>query len=51
VVAKAGIRPYEDYVTNIDVEQLGRPAKEWIYPLALMALGLAVMTQLLRRRG
>ena len=51
VAAKAGIRPYEDYVTDIDVEQLGRPAKEWIYPLALMVLGLAVLTQLLRRRA
>jgi len=38
-------------VTNIDVEQLGRPAKEWIYPIALLALGLAILSQLLRRRA
>lgn len=51
VAAKAGIRPYEDYVTSIDVEQLGRPAKEWVYPLALLALGLVVITQLVRRKA
>ncbi|MBK18477.1 MAG: C4-dicarboxylate ABC transporter [Rhodospirillaceae bacterium] len=51
VAEKAGIRPYEDFVTSIDVEQLGRPAKEWIYPLALVALGLVVLTQLVRRRA
>ncbi|MEE2654138.1 MAG: TRAP transporter fused permease subunit [Pseudomonadota bacterium] len=50
VAEKAGIRPYEDYVTDIDVEQRGRPAKEWIYLLALMVLGLAVSSQLGRRR-
>ena len=49
--AKAGIRPYEDFVTNIDIQQLGRPAKEWVYPLAFLALGLAALTQLLRRRA
>lgn len=51
VAAKAGIRPYEDYVTDIDVEQRGRPAKEWIYLLALLVLGLVVSTQLARRRS
>jgi len=51
IAAKAGIRPYEDYVTDIDVEQLGRPAKEWIYLLALLVLGLVVSTQLARRRS
>ena len=50
VAEKAGIRPYEDYVTDIDVEQRGRPAKEWIYLLALIVLGLAVSSQLGRRR-
>ena len=48
--AKAGIRPYEDFVTNIDIQQLGRPAKEWVYPLAFLALGLAMLSQLIRRR-
>ena len=51
VAAKAGIRPYEDYVTDIDVEQRGRPAKEWIYLLALLVLGLVVSNQLARRRS
>ena len=48
---KRGIRPFEDFVTAIDVEQPGRPAKEWIYPLALVALGLALVSQLVRRRS
>ena len=51
VAAKAGIRPYEDYVTDIDVEQRGRPAKEWIYLLALLVLGLVVSSHLFRRRS
>jgi len=45
-----GLRPFEDYVTAVDVAQPDRPAKEWVYPLALMLLGLAVGSQLLRSR-
>tara|TARA_Y100001960_G_scaffold148332_1_gene156804 strand:- start:874 stop:1095 length:222 start_codon:yes stop_codon:yes gene_type:complete len=48
--AKLGMRPYEDYVINLDVEQTDRPAKEWIYLLALFALALVVSNQLARRR-
>ena len=38
-------------ITDIDVEQRGRPAKEWLYLLALLVLGLVVSTQLFRRRS
>jgi TRAP transporter 4TM/12TM fusion protein len=48
--AKKGLRPFEDFVTGVDVEQLGRPAKEWIYPLSLLILGLAILSQFMRRR-
>ena len=51
VAEKRGIRPFEDFVTAIDIEQPGRPAKEWIYPLALAVLGLALGSQLVRRRS
>ena len=50
VAEKAGVRPFEDYVTGIDVEQVGRPAKEWIYPIALVVLAAVVAMQLVRRR-
>ncbi len=47
---KVGVRPFEDYVTGIDVEQIGRPAKEWIYPIAFAVLAMVVAMQLFRRR-
>ncbi len=47
---KAGLRPYEDFLTAIDIEQAARPAREWVYPIGLLALGLAVFSQLRRRR-
>jgi len=50
VAEKTGLRPYEDYLTLIDIQQPGRPAKEWIYLLGLLAFGLAVLSQLRRSR-
>lgn len=52
VLEKAGLdwRGDPTYVTEIDVEQLNRPAKEWIYPLALILLGGVVFSQLRRGR-
>ena len=47
---KAGVRPFEDYVTGIDVQQIGRPAKEWVYPISLAVLALVLINQLARRR-
>jgi hypothetical protein len=39
-----------DIVTDVDVEHVGRPAKEWIYPFAFALLGLVIVLQLMRRR-
>jgi MYXO-CTERM domain-containing protein len=41
---------FGDIVTEVDVEQTGRPAKEWVYPIALALLGVIVLLQLRRRR-
>ena len=46
---KAGI-DFGDYVTEVDVEQPGRPAKQLVYPFALVLLGLIIAMQLVRRR-
>jgi TRAP transporter 4TM/12TM fusion protein len=46
---KRGVK-FGDTVTALDVEQTGRPAKEWIYPMALALLGVIVLLQLRRRR-
>ena len=39
-----------DLVTEVDLEQIGRPTKEWVYPLAFLVLGLVFALQLARRR-
>ncbi len=41
---------FGDYVTGVDVEQVGLPSKQWVYPFALALLGLVVAWQLMRRR-
>ncbi len=41
----------EDYVTDIDVQQVGLPAKHWVYLLGLALIGIVTMTQLIRWRG
>ncbi len=46
---KAGIKSLQDFVTKIEVEQLVRPAKEWVYPIALFILSFTVFLQLKRR--
>ncbi len=38
------------YVTAVDIEQPDRPAKEWLYPFALILLGTVVISQLRRIR-
>ncbi len=50
IAEKTGIRPYEDFVTAIDISQPGQPSKKWIYPLAFLFLGLALGSQLMRRK-
>ena len=47
--ATSGIKP-GDIVTEMDVEQIGRPNKRIIYPVGLAVLGLVVGLQLARRR-
>ena len=48
---KAGIKPLQDFVTKVEVKQLARPAKEWVYPIALLILIFTVFLQLMRRRA
>jgi hypothetical protein len=40
---------FGDYVTNIDVEQIDRPPKELVYPVALLFLAFVIISQ--RRRS
>jgi TRAP transporter 4TM/12TM fusion protein len=39
-----------DYVTEVDVEQVGQPPKYLVYPFGLALLGLVIVSQLARRR-
>ena len=39
-----------DFVTSVDVEEVGQPAKELVYPFAFLLLGLVTLGQLYRRR-
>ena len=41
---QAGIEEW-DVVTGVDVEQVGRPPKELVYPFALAILGLVILMQ------
>ena len=41
---------FGDYVTEVDVEQVGLPSKRLTYPFALALLGLVIGWQLMRRR-
>ena len=49
IAEKAGAT-FGDYVTDADIEQLDRPAKELVYPIALSILALFVGLQLIRWR-
>lgn len=46
---QAGLELY-DRVTEVDVEQVGQPPKELVYPFGLLLLGLVLASQLVRRR-
>ncbi|MFQ5955608.1 MAG: DUF3394 domain-containing protein, partial [Kiloniellales bacterium] len=46
---QAGLELF-DRVTTVDVEQVGQPPKQLIYPFGLALLGVVVLSQLLRRR-
>jgi TRAP transporter 4TM/12TM fusion protein len=46
---QAGVR-LGDIVTDVDVELVGQPAKQWVYPFGLALLGFVLFSQLIRRR-
>ncbi len=46
---QAGLE-FGDYVTGVDVQQVGLPAKHWAYLLGLVLIGVTLGTQLLRWR-
>ena len=46
--AKAKV-DFGDIVTAVDIEQTGRPAKEWAYPIAILILCVVLGLQLKRR--
>jgi len=39
-----------DFLSAVDVEEVGQPAKEWVYPFALFLLGLVTLGQFYRWR-
>ena len=41
---------FGDIITGVEVEQVGRPAKEIVYPFGLAVLGLVLASQAWRRR-
>jgi hypothetical protein len=43
--AEAGMQSFQDYVTGIQVEQVGAPSKRWVYPFAFLLIGLLVLSQ------
>ncbi|MDZ7840162.1 MAG: TRAP transporter fused permease subunit [Gammaproteobacteria bacterium] len=48
--AEAGMTSFQDYVTGIQVEQVGAPSKRWVYPFGFLLIGLLVISQLVRIR-
>jgi len=49
-LAEAAGMDFGDFVTEVDVERLGQPPKELVYPFALALLVLVTLMQLARRR-
>jgi TRAP transporter 4TM/12TM fusion protein len=46
---QAGVELFDE-VTAIDIEQVGQPPKQLVYPFGLALLGLVIASQLVRRR-
>jgi TRAP-type uncharacterized transport system fused permease subunit len=42
---------FGDFVTSVEVEQFGRPAKETVYPFALIILGIILFMQRQKRKN
>ena len=49
IAEKAGV-DFGDYVTDVYVEQVDRPARERVYPFALVLLAAVVALQMMRKR-
>ena len=47
---RAGLA-FGDVIRAIDAEEIGRPAKEWVYPLGFLLLALVILTQSLAVRS
>jgi len=48
--AEAGMKSLQEYVTGVQIEQVGAPSKRWVYPFAFVLIGLLLMSQTLRMR-
>jgi TRAP transporter 4TM/12TM fusion protein len=48
--AKAGMRSMGEYITGMQVEQIGAPSKRWVYPFGFLLIGVLVLSQLSRMR-
>jgi TRAP-type uncharacterized transport system fused permease subunit len=48
--AQAGMQSFQDFVTGVQVEQVGAPSKRWMYLPGFLLIGLLVMSQLYRMR-
>ncbi len=41
---------FGDYITAVDVEQIGRPPKEWVYVIGFLLLGIVLFYQTIKKR-
>jgi len=48
--AQVGMQSLQDYVTGMQVEQVGAPSKRWVYPFAFVLIGLLFLSQTSRMR-
>jgi TRAP transporter 4TM/12TM fusion protein len=48
--ANVGMQTFQDYVTGVQVEQVGAPSKRWVYLLGFLLIGILLMSQLSRVR-
>jgi hypothetical protein len=44
------MQSFQDFVTGVQVEQVGAPSKRWMYLPGFLLIGLLVMSQLYRMR-
>ena len=41
---------FGDFIESVDIEEPDRPAKEWVYPIGFLLLGLVLLTQSIKSR-